>query len=74
MENLFTTQLRQGGGTMGYRVVFADEQYQFIPDGHDGNSFAIKREQDEWHPVSPLPDEVQQQAIAALEEYLLQQH
>ena len=74
MENLFTTQLRQGGGTMAYQVVFDNEQYQFIPDGMQGSAFALKREHDEWHPVEPLPHEVQQQAVAALEQYLLQQH
>lgn len=74
MENLFTTQLRQGEGTMGYRVVFADEQYHFIPDSMAGNAFALKREHDEWHAVEPLPEEVRQQAVAALEKYLLQQH
>lgn len=74
MEDLFTTQLQQGGGTMAYRVVFDQEQYRFIPDGFEGNAFALKREHDEWHPVEPLPEAVQQQAVDALERYLLQQH
>jgi hypothetical protein len=74
MEDLFTTQLNQGGGTMAYRVVFANEQYQFIPDGFAGSSFGIRREHDEWHPVEPLPEEVKDQAIDALERYLLSQH
>lgn len=74
MEQLFTTQLNQGGSTMAYRVAFAEEQYHFIPDGMQGSAFALRREHDEWHPVEPLPEEVLQQAIAALEQYLLQQH
>lgn len=74
MEDLFTTQLSQGGGTMAYRVAFADEAYHFIPDGFEGDAFALKREHDEWVPTGPLPDGIKQQAIAALEGYLLQQH
>jgi hypothetical protein len=74
MEDLFTTQLHQGGGTMGYRVVFEDEQYRFIPDRSEGDSFGIRRAHDEWQPVEPLPDDLQRQAIDALETYLLSQH
>ena len=74
MEDLFTTQLQQGGGSMGYRVVFEEEAYRFIPDGDAGNAFALKREHDEWHAATPLPEEVKRQAIDALERYLLQQH
>ncbi len=74
MEDLFITQLSQGAGTMAYRVVFDQEAYQFVPDGFEGDSFAIKREHDEWHAVEPLPDEIKQQAVDALERYLLQQH
>lgn len=74
MEDLFTTQLTQGSGSMAYRVVFEDEQYRFIPDGFNGSSFGIRRAHDQWEPVEPLPEEVQQQAIQALESYLLSQH
>lgn len=74
MEELFTTQLSQGAGTMAYRVVFDQEQYRFIPDGFEGTAFGIRREHDEWHPVEPLPDALRQQAVDALERYLLQQH
>lgn len=74
MENLFTTQIAQGAGAMNYQVVFEQEQYRFIPDGFAGSVFALKREHDEWHPLEPLPEGVQEQAVAALEQYLLSQH
>lgn len=74
MEDLFTTQLSQGGGTMAYRIVFENEAYHFIPNDFDGTSFALKREHDEWITVEPLPDAVKLQAAAALDNYLLQQH
>ncbi|OLY91024.1 hypothetical protein SAMN05444008_113101 [Cnuella takakiae] len=74
MEELFTTQISQGAGSMAYRVVFDQEQYQFIPNGFEGSSFAFRREHDEWHPVEPLPETVQDQAVEALEKYLLSQH
>jgi hypothetical protein len=74
MEDLFTTQLQQGGGSMGYRVVFEEEAYRFIPDGDAGNAFALKREHDEWHAATPLPEDIKRQAVDALEQYLLQQH
>ena len=74
MEDLSTTQLQQGGGSIGYRVVFEEEAYRFIPDGDAGNAFALKREHDEWHAATPLPEDVKRQAIDSLERYLLQQH
>lgn len=74
MEDLFTTQISQGAGTMAYRVVFDQEAYRFIPDGFEGSSFAFRREHDEWHPVEPLPETVRDQAVDALEKYLLSQH
>ncbi len=74
MEDLFTTQLQQDGGAMGYRVVFEEEAYRFIPDGPEGAGFALKRTHDEWHAAEPLPEAVKRQAIDALERYLMQQH
>lgn len=76
MEDLFSTNINIKGQSVGYRVVFENDQYKFISEasGNDLSSFSFKRENDEWHSQDQLPAELATQAIAALEKYLLQQH
>ncbi len=76
MEALFSTQIAMEKETAVYRVVFENEQYNFIPDGSGGRlpAFSLKRENDEWHEQDQLPPGIKAQAIEALEKYLLQQH
>ena len=76
MEYLFTTSLAADEKNMEYRVFFDNEKYQFLPQGGDDNSgsFSFKREHDEWHDVGTIAPQLRQQALQALEEYLLAQH
>lgn len=75
MERLFTTDLMIDGRKATYEVIFENEAYVFHPQdpGRD-QLFAMKREEDEWHPQSQLGDGVKEEAIASLERYLLSQH
>jgi hypothetical protein len=75
MERLYKTQLAINGRNTTYEVVFENEQYVFHPqNSEEAQTFAFKREEDEWHPQSPLEDGIREKAIATLESYLLSQH
>jgi len=76
MEKLFSANLVVINEKVVYEVSFANEQYEFIPkDSHQQNAgFAIKREGDEWHETSYIPEDIKKQAIDALDKYLLAQH
>lgn len=75
MEKLFTTELTVNGRKATYEVIFENDAYVFHPrGGSEQQAFALKREEDEWHPQSPLQEGVKEEAIASLESYLLSQH
>jgi hypothetical protein len=76
MEELFTTSLKGSGPEGNFKVVFEDEHYRFYPlhnNKHQG-SFAFTRQEDEWKEAGHVPTEFKQQAIEALENYLMKQH
>ncbi len=76
MEDLFTTHINIENEDVNFRVMFDQEKYVFLSEGNSKtfSSFAIKREHDEWHDEQALEPQVKEQAIAALEKYLLRQH
>ena len=76
MEDLFSTSLAVNHQSVNYRVIFDQEKYVFLPEaGNDVQpSFSFKRENDQWVDQEQLPPEVKNQAVDALERYLLQQH
>jgi hypothetical protein len=76
MENLFSTNLSVNNKNVSYHVFFNEEKYSFEPERKDEQfpSFSFKREHDEWHEQETIPPGVKQQAINALEKYLLAQH
>ncbi len=75
MQNLFTTTINIHSKNLAYRVVFDHEQYKFIPETPDASapSFSFKRENDTWHDQDNMAADVKQQAIGALENYLMAQ-
>jgi len=76
MEELFSTNIEVSGENVNYRVVFDNEKYIFKSDaGNTGlDSFSFRREHDEWTDEASLPSEIKNQAINALDKYLMQQH
>jgi hypothetical protein len=76
MENLFSTNLSVNNKHVSYHVFFDQEKYSFEPEAKDGQfpAFSFKREHDEWHEQQSISPHVKQQAINALEKYLLAQH
>ena len=73
MEDLFSARLSVEDRQVSYRVVFKEEDYHFVSD--DGASeFSLRREHDEWHENGTLAPGLKDQAVTALENYLLQQH
>lgn len=75
MERLYTTDLMIKGRKATYEVIFENDAYVFHPqNAGEYQTFAVKREEDEWHPQSQLDEEVKEEAIASLEKYLLSQH
>jgi len=74
MEPLFTAEIIINGQNQHFDVSFHDEQYHFQPSAPEGNAFAISRSEDVWKVNGEVTDIAQQQAVAALERYLLSQH
>jgi hypothetical protein len=76
MENLFSTNLTIEGQNLPYKVVFEDDRYVFLSEDHASAyaSFFFKRENDEWQSMDALPPEIRDQALEALEDFLLKQH
>lgn len=75
MDTLFRTSVIINGQSNSYNVSFADEAYVFTPDGNsDAPTFRIRREEDQWKLEGDLNDISRQQAVSALEGYLLSQH
>jgi|GEM_PF-5891990 len=74
MKTLFRTQLQIDGVASTYEVVFVDDAYRFQPSEGQGPEIRIRREQDEWHPLTQQADGLFQQCTGLLEQYLLSQH
>ncbi len=76
MEDLFTTNLSVNNENIAYRVIFDHDEYNFLSEAKQQaySSFSFKREHDEWRDQNMLPPELKQQAVDALEKYLLRQH
>ena len=75
MDILFTTSVIIDGQSNDYRVTFADDAYVFTPDADTGApTFRIRRDEDLWKLDGNLSDISRQQAVSALESYLLSQH
>lgn len=76
MEDLFSTNIAVNNENVNYRVIFDNEKYVFLSeaDNKSFSSFSFKREHDEWLDQELLPAEVKDQAVDALERYLLKQH
>jgi len=76
MEDLFSTNIAVNNQNVNYRVIFDNEKYVFLSEADNKAfpSFSFRREHDEWLDQELLPPEIKNQAIGALERYLLKQH
>lgn len=77
MEDLFSTSLKVNGQDINYRVVFDHEKYIFLsstPGQTSYGSFLFWIEHDDWRDEGGLPPDIRNQAIDALEKYLMRQH
>ncbi len=74
MEPLFSTDIIIEGQNKLFNVRFHDEEYHFEPEDGVGETFSLKRESDEWKTAGAPAPIAQQQAISALDHYLLSQH
>ena len=73
METLFTADLVVNGQNKSYDVSFVKDAYVFR-SSNGAESFQVTRSEDAWHVAGNLPSISQQQAIHALDQYLLSQH
>jgi hypothetical protein len=74
MEDLFYTNIRINNKEARYHIIFDSEKYSFIPVDEGERGFSFKREEDTWHAQDELDEETLEQAVDALEEYLMKQH
>ncbi|HEX2533314.1 MAG TPA: hypothetical protein VHK69_06240 [Chitinophagaceae bacterium] len=76
MEDLFSTNISVNDKNGLYRVVFDNEQYVFLPEANDAElpTFSFRREADAWQEQSLIDPALRNQAVDALENYLLAQH
>ncbi|HVF95826.1 MAG TPA: hypothetical protein VM871_00810 [Flavisolibacter sp.] len=74
MEDLFWTTLSIDGKQEEYHIIFENEAYCFIPKDSSEAKYRFRREHDEWHSVDETSEGVKDDAVDALEKYLLQQH
>ena len=76
METLFSTELSVNNKNVVYQVYFDNEKYVFQLQTTDNapSSFSFKRGHDEWLEEKVIAPQLKQQAIEALENYLLAQH
>lgn len=76
MEDLFSTSIAVNKENINYRVVFDNDKYVFLSEGDNKAfpSFSFRREHDEWLDQELLPADIKEQAVGALERYLLRQH
>lgn len=76
MEDLFSANIAVNNENINYRVVFDNDKYVFLSeaDNEAFPSFSFRREHDEWLDQELLPADIKEQAVGALERYLLKQH
>ena len=76
MEDLFSTHIAVDNKKIVYRVIFEHEKYVFVPDAQNRSfqTFSFRREHDNWVEDNALPEDIKQQALNALDRYLLKQH
>lgn len=76
MEDLFSTNITVNNQNVNYRVIFDNDKYVFLSaaDNKAFPTFSFKRENDKWLDQELLPVEMKNQAVDALEKYLLKQH
>ena len=76
MDKLFSAHIKIDQQTIDYNVGFENESYIFFPAGEAQElpTFSFMRENDEWHEQQTTETGLKQQAIEALEAYLLSQH
>jgi len=74
MEPLFTTDIIIEGENKLFNVYFSEEQYHFKPEDNPGEAFSARREADEWKLTGDIAPIARQQAVDALDRYLLSQH
>lgn len=74
MEDLFWTKLKVDGKEEEYHIIFENDEYRFIPKNPSRKTYAFKREHDEWHAADKVSEEIIDNAVDALEKYLLRQH
>jgi hypothetical protein len=76
MEDLFSTNIAVNNQNVNYRVVFDHEKYVFLTEaeGTPFSTFSFRRQNDAWQDQELLPPDIKQQAVDALEKYLLKQH
>lgn len=74
MEILFTKALNVKEQPIEYSVSFHDEQYFFESKNGSAMNFSLRREDDEWHTTDNMDEDLKDQAVTVLEEYLLAQH
>lgn len=73
MDTLFTTELETNGLTETFQVSFHDDKYIFQALNSPMH-FSIRREEDEWHPVESIDEQLKNAATEKLDIYLLSQH
>lgn len=75
VEDLFSTNITVNSKSTKYHVIFDDERYIFMPEADNTDwSFSFKREHDEWINQELVSQEIREQALEALDRYLLKQH
>lgn len=74
MEALFNPTIIIDGQPQDYAVTFKEDAYHFTPQGGNASPFRLRREEDEWKLDGQLAPIAKDQAVSALEHYLLSQH
>ena len=74
MEDLFWTTLLVDGKQEAYHIIFDNEAYCFIPKDTSLHTYCFKREHDEWLAIDEASEGLKDNAVAALEKYLMRQH
>jgi len=75
MEHLFKTAMEVEGKQIPFEVVFDHERYIFQPgEGSQLGEFTLERTHDVWKDEGDLAPGLRQQAVDALERYLMKQH
>ena len=76
MEDLFSTYIAVNNENVNYRVGFDNGKYVFLSEANNKYfpTFSFRREHDQWLDQEMLPSDIKEQAVNALDKYLLRQH